>query len=99
MFSLINFLFFSGFNFICDINNIFIFRYLAVTRPVEYHINVTASGSSPWKRVLRYMIPTVLFRYQKIPFQSFILAVDIFELHFKFSLSFFQCVVQLIKVF
>ena len=37
-------------------------RYLAVTRPVEYHINVTASGSSPWKRVMKYMIPTVLFR-------------------------------------
>ena len=37
-------------------------RYLAVTRPVEYHINVTASGSSPWKRVMKYMVPTVLFR-------------------------------------
>ena len=38
------------------------FSYLAVTRPVQYHINVTASGASPWRRVMRYMIPTVLFR-------------------------------------
>ena len=39
-----------------------VLRYLAVTRPVEYHINVTASGASPWRRVMRYMVPTVLFR-------------------------------------
>ena len=36
-------------------------RYIAVTRPIEYHINVTSSGSSPWRRVALYMVPTVAF--------------------------------------
>ena len=36
-------------------------RYIAVTRPIEYHINVTSSGASPWRRVLKYLIPTVTF--------------------------------------
>ncbi len=37
-------------------------RYLAVTRPVEYHLSVVAGGAagvSPWRRVWRYMAPTL----------------------------------------
>ncbi len=47
-------------------------RYLAVTRPVEYHLSVVAGGAagvSPWRRVWRYMAPTlalgVLFNLPK----------------------------------
>ena len=36
-------------------------RYLAVSRPLEYHIMVNASGVSPWWRVWGYMGPTILF--------------------------------------
>lgn len=36
-------------------------RYIAVSRPVEYHIMVNTSGSSPWRRVLAYMVPIILF--------------------------------------
>ena len=36
-------------------------RYIAVTRPTEYHFNVTLSGESPWKRVAKYLIPTLFF--------------------------------------
>ena len=36
-------------------------RFIAVTRPIEYHVNVTSSGQSPWRRVSAYMVPTVLF--------------------------------------
>ena len=36
-------------------------RYIAVSRPVQYHIMVNASGASPWRRVLAYMVPTVVF--------------------------------------
>ena len=36
-------------------------RFIAVTRPIDYHVNVTSSGVSPWRRVCAYMIPTVLF--------------------------------------
>ncbi|TRY61496.1 hypothetical protein TCAL_05718 [Tigriopus californicus] len=36
-------------------------RYIAVSRPVEYHIMVNTSGSSPWRRVLAYMVPITLF--------------------------------------
>ena len=36
-------------------------RYLAVSRPVEYHLMVNASGVSPWRRVWGYMGPTILF--------------------------------------
>ena len=35
-------------------------RYLAVSRPIEYHIMVNASGANPWRRVLAYVAPTVL---------------------------------------
>ncbi len=38
-------------------------RYLAVTRPVEYHLSVVADGAagvSPWRRVWRYMAPTLV---------------------------------------
>ena len=35
------------------------FRYIAVTRPVEYHIATVTS--SPWSRVARYLVPTILF--------------------------------------
>lgn len=36
-------------------------RYIAVSRPVQYHIMVNASGNSPWRRVLAYMVPTIVF--------------------------------------
>ena len=36
-------------------------RFIAVTRPIDYHVNVTSSGQSPWRRVSAYMVPTVLF--------------------------------------
>lgn len=36
-------------------------RYIAVTRPIEYHLMVNAAGSSPWKRVAAYVAPTVVF--------------------------------------
>ena len=37
-------------------------RYLAVTRPVEYHLAVVAAATNqPWRRVMQYMIPTVIF--------------------------------------
>ena len=36
-------------------------RFIAVTRPIEYHVNVTLSGQSPWRRVSAYMVPTILF--------------------------------------
>ena len=36
-------------------------RFIAVTRPIEYHVNVTSSGQSPWRRVSAYMVPTILF--------------------------------------
>ena len=38
---------------------LFFSRYIAVTRPVEYHIATVTH--SPWSRVARYMVPTVLF--------------------------------------
>ena len=34
-------------------------RYIAVTRPVEYHMATVSSG--PGKRVALYMVPTVVF--------------------------------------
>lgn len=36
-------------------------RYLAVTKPVEYHFAVVAAANQPWRRVMRYMIPTIVF--------------------------------------
>ena len=36
-------------------------RFIAVTRPIDYHVNVTSSGVSPWRRVTAYMLPTVAF--------------------------------------
>lgn len=36
-------------------------RYIAVSRPVEYHIMVNATAGSPWRRVWWYMAPTVAF--------------------------------------
>lgn len=36
-------------------------RFMAVSKPVEYHIMVNASGANPWKRVLAYMLPTIAF--------------------------------------
>ena len=46
--------------FLCKESVILFFsRYIAVTRPVEYHIATVTH--SPWSRVARYMVPTVLF--------------------------------------
>ena len=36
-------------------------RFLAVTKPVEYHLAIVASANRPWRRVMQYMIPTVVF--------------------------------------
>ena len=36
-------------------------RFLAVTKPMEYHFAVVAAANQPWHRVMRYMVPTVVF--------------------------------------
>ena len=34
-------------------------RYLAITKPIEYHNAI--QGTNPWKRVWMYIIPVVIF--------------------------------------
>jgi hypothetical protein len=34
-------------------------RYLAITRPIEYHNAI--QGANPWKRVWSYVVPVVIF--------------------------------------
>lgn len=36
-------------------------RYLAVTKPVEYHIMTSSQAANPWLRVWKYMLPTIAF--------------------------------------
>nr|XP_040583812.1 FMRFamide receptor-like [Lepeophtheirus salmonis] len=36
-------------------------RWLAVSRPVEYHLSVNANGARPWKRVTAYVAPILIF--------------------------------------
>lgn len=36
-------------------------RYWAVSRPVQYHLMVNANVANPWRRVMAYVAPTVIF--------------------------------------